>query len=120
MAMSQRAASSGVGEVAAPGRAAREASAGKPIVSGASVSEASTRESNVDGASVRKPSVRERVHSAFADARHLWRSFTGEAAYDRYLERHARYHPEIPPMSQKEFWRDRSDWDERNVQARCC
>lgn len=65
-------------------------------------------------------SLQERTRTVFANARYLWRSFTGEAAYDNYVERHMRHHPDCKPMTQKEFWRDRADWDENNVQARCC
>jgi uncharacterized short protein YbdD (DUF466 family) len=53
-------------------------------------------------------------------ARALWRDFTGESAYDRYAERHAREHPGHPPMSEREFWRDRARFDEDNVSTGCC
>ncbi|MDO4607387.1 MAG: YbdD/YjiX family protein [Bowdeniella nasicola] len=52
--------------------------------------------------------------------RHLWREFTGEAAYDKYVERHRREHPDHEPMSAKEFWRARAAFAENNVQTGCC
>ncbi|MEW6955860.1 YbdD/YjiX family protein [Trueperella pyogenes] len=61
-----------------------------------------------------------KLRESLTTMRYMWRSFTGEAAYDRYVERHARCHPDHPPMTKREFWRDRADWDENNVQARCC
>ena len=52
--------------------------------------------------------------------RHLWRDFTGESAYDRYVERHLRDHPDHEPMSSRQFWRQRADFDESNVSTGCC
>lgn len=66
------------------------------------------------------PTARARLRSHLAQARSLWRDFTGESAYDRYVERHAREHPGHPPMSQREWWKAKADYDESNVQARCC
>ncbi|PZU35297.1 MAG: DUF466 domain-containing protein, partial [Actinomyces sp.] len=53
-------------------------------------------------------------------ARCLWRDFTGESAYDRYVERHRREHPDHEPMSEREWWRARAEHDERNVSTGCC
>lgn len=50
----------------------------------------------------------------------LWRDFTGESAYDHYVERHRRAHPDHEPMCEKEFWRDRASFDEENVSTGCC
>ncbi|QPL05455.1 MULTISPECIES: YbdD/YjiX family protein [Actinomyces] len=61
-----------------------------------------------------------RIRSGFTKARTLWRDFTGESAYDRYVERHRREHPECEPMTQRQWWRAKADFDEDNVQARCC
>jgi uncharacterized short protein YbdD (DUF466 family) len=52
--------------------------------------------------------------------RRLWRDFTGESAYDRYVERHKREHPDHEPMCERQFWRSRADFEEKNVKARCC
>lgn len=66
------------------------------------------------------PSAGSRIRARLAQARCLWRDFTGESAYDRYVERHRREHPDHPPMSEREWWRAKADYDESNVQARCC
>lgn len=46
------------------------------------------------------------------------RGVTGADAYDNYLEwcRRSRHEP----MSEKAFWRDQCDRQDRNPQARCC
>lgn len=53
-----------------------------------------------------------------AHARFLWRSLTGEDAYEKYLARHRREHPDHAPMSAREFWRARAD--DAEVIPRCC
>ncbi|SHE26663.1 YbdD/YjiX family protein [Actinomyces glycerinitolerans] len=61
-----------------------------------------------------------RIRAGLARARGLWRDFTGESAYDRYVERHRREHPDHAPMSARQWWRARADFDESNVSAGCC
>lgn len=53
-------------------------------------------------------------------ARALWRDFTGESAYERYVERHRREHPDHEPMSEREFWRACDDFAESNVRTGWC
>lgn len=65
-------------------------------------------------------SFREEIKDRYLRARYMWRAITGEGAYDKYVERHRREHPDHEPMTEREFWRERSDEAERNVQARCC
>lgn len=49
------------------------------------------------------------------------RDLMGDNAYRVYLERHHTQHgPEHPPMSEREFWRQRMDEQDRNPGARCC
>ena len=55
-----------------------------------------------------------------ARARSLWRDFTGESAYDKYVARHAREHPDHPPLAERDFWRQRAAFDEENVSTGCC
>jgi Uncharacterized small protein len=52
----------------------------------------------------------------------LWylRELTGESAYDHYLARHARTHPDRPPLSRREFERRRLDAAEVAPGSRCC
>ena len=61
-----------------------------------------------------------RLRGALGRARQLWRDFTGESAYDRYVERHRLEHPDHEPMGERQWWRARAELDERNVQAGCC
>ncbi|MDK1476682.1 YbdD/YjiX family protein [Streptomyces sp. 549] len=67
--------------------------------------------------------------SATAGLRHatarLWwyvREFTGETAYDRYVERHRREHPGQPPLSRGTFERRRTDarGSDPREGFRCC
>lgn len=48
------------------------------------------------------------------------RSVMGADAYERYCEHLARRHPDQPPPSEREFWREHQDWQDRNPQGRCC
>ncbi|PHP53432.1 YbdD/YjiX family protein [Actinomyces ruminis] len=61
-----------------------------------------------------------RIRAGLARARGLWRDFTGESAYDRYVERHRREHPDHAPLTARQWWRARAEFDERNVSAGCC
>lgn len=61
-----------------------------------------------------------RVRTSLSTARSLWRDFTGESAYDHYVERHRLEHPDHEPMGEREFWRDRARFDEDNVSTGCC
>lgn len=56
------------------------------------------------------------------DLKKLWdllREATGDDAYERYLERHRRTHPELPALSAKAFYAQEQDrkWGSIN---RCC
>ena len=44
----------------------------------------------------------------------------GADKYRVYLEHQARTHPGVAPMGEREFWRDYTDWQEKNPQGRCC
>ena len=52
----------------------------------------------------------------------LWylRELTGEAAYDRYRERHEREHPACPPLTRRDFERCRADATPVGPGSRCC
>ena len=60
--------------------------------------------------------VRERLAAFHA----LWRDFTGESAYEKYVERHRREHPGHAPMTEREFWRARARLREDNPPTGCC
>jgi uncharacterized short protein YbdD (DUF466 family) len=49
------------------------------------------------------------------------RGVMGEDAYDKYLDHFEGVHPAgAVPMTEREFWRDRSDRQDANPQSRCC
>ena len=60
------------------------------------------------------------VRSKLSQWRTLWRDFTVESAYEHYVARHRREHPDHEPMCEREFWRERAKFDEDNVSTGCC
>jgi uncharacterized short protein YbdD (DUF466 family) len=48
------------------------------------------------------------------------RELTGETQYERYLERHARDHADVAPLSRREFERRRIDAADAKPGSRCC
>ena len=44
----------------------------------------------------------------------------GADAYTKYLEHHWEAGHAEPPLSEREFWRDRTDRQDANPQGRCC
>ncbi|MFF0911809.1 YbdD/YjiX family protein [Microbacterium enclense] len=44
----------------------------------------------------------------------------GDRAYDVYVAHHRAHHPDEPPVTERQFWRQRTDEQERNPGARCC
>jgi uncharacterized short protein YbdD (DUF466 family) len=44
----------------------------------------------------------------------------GADAYVKYLEHHKAAGHQEPPLGEREFWRDRTDRQDRNPQGRCC
>lgn len=49
------------------------------------------------------------------------RDLMGDNAYQVYLEHHRTKHgPKHPPLTEREFWRQRMDEQDRNPGARCC
>jgi uncharacterized short protein YbdD (DUF466 family) len=58
-----------------------------------------------------------------AAVRAVWwwlRGVLGDDLYDRYLAFHRRSGDPRPPMTEREFWRARTDHQERHPQGRCC
>ena len=50
----------------------------------------------------------------------LFREFSGERAYEIYVEHHERDHPGEPVMSEREFWRRHIDKRDTEPRASCC
>lgn len=48
------------------------------------------------------------------------RGVLGADAYQHYLAHQGRVHPGAEPMSERAFWKDKMDWEDRNPQGRCC
>ena len=55
------------------------------------------------------------------------RGVMGEDAYEKYLDHYYETHDAFapgmvgnPPMTAREFWRDRDDRQDHNPQGRCC
>lgn len=44
----------------------------------------------------------------------------GDTAYATYAAHHARHHPDEQPMTERQFWRQKMDDQDRNPGARCC
>ncbi|HLT59904.1 MAG TPA: YbdD/YjiX family protein [Microlunatus sp.] len=44
----------------------------------------------------------------------------GDNAYRVYLDHQRAHHPGEPVLSERDFWRSRTDDQERNPQGRCC
>lgn len=54
--------------------------------------------------------------------RRIWqlvRRLSGDDAYERYLAHHAEHHPEKPPLSREEFFKQWQDSKWKGVK-RCC
>jgi uncharacterized short protein YbdD (DUF466 family) len=50
----------------------------------------------------------------------FFKGVMGENAYAAYLEHHEASHCSEPPMTERQFWRDRTDRQDANPQGRCC
>jgi len=61
-----------------------------------------------------------RLARAVQIARWYARGVIGADAYDRYLEHHQRSGCPAAPMTEREFWRDKTDRQQRNPTSRCC
>lgn len=64
----------------------------------------------------RKMTVSERL----AFIRQAFRRIIGAPDYEIYLARHRQIHPEVPPMSEKEFFRFAIDRRYSKAGPRCC
>lgn len=48
------------------------------------------------------------------------RGILGADAYEHYLAHHRASGCSSAPMTEREFWRDKLDWQDRNPEGRCC
>ncbi|HUF22217.1 MAG TPA: YbdD/YjiX family protein [Burkholderiales bacterium] len=74
---------------------------------------------NDSGASPAAGQLFARVCAAVRQAWGFVRQLSGDDAYERYLQHHARAHPGVRPMSRKAYirFRDEQKW---NRISRCC
>ena len=96
---------------------ARGAGAGEGVgAGGAAAGAGASLMGGADGPAPMGPALMERLRAL------LWwvRGVLGEHAYDQYLAHHHRSGHAGPPMTEREFWRARTDHQERNPQGRCC
>lgn len=65
-----------------------------------------------------------RIWSALlkAKAGFVWyvREFSEEAKYDHYLEHFASEHPCETPLTEREYWRMREEYDRKHPNTSCC
>lgn len=50
----------------------------------------------------------------------LFKGVMGENAYQQYLDHHASTHSCEAPMTERQFWRDKTDRQDANPEGRCC
>ncbi len=64
------------------------------------------------------------VRRGARDVAWFWRGVVGEDAYDKYRahveSRRTDGEPDHPLMTEREFWRDRTDRQDARPQGRCC
>lgn len=79
-----------------------------------------------DPASVRSPAPRllrrswHHVTRVASGIRWYVHELMGDTAYAKYVARHEALHPGVEPLTERAFWRQRTDEAERAPVARCC
>ncbi|WP_026531286.1 YbdD/YjiX family protein [Haematomicrobium sanguinis] len=63
---------------------------------------------------------RTRARNGWLELRRIFRGVMGADAYEKYLQYHAAHGHAGPPMTEKEFWREKTDRQDANPQGRCC
>jgi len=68
--------------------------------------------------------VLDAVRKGARDFAWFFKGVMGEDAYEKYQAHYEAAHatggPDQPLMTEREFWRDMTDRQERNPQGRCC
>ncbi|MBM7051560.1 MULTISPECIES: YbdD/YjiX family protein [unclassified Rothia (in: high G+C Gram-positive bacteria)] len=62
----------------------------------------------------------EKIKSFFTVAGRMWNGFSGADKYHKYLAHHRATGCEHEPMTEREFWRDYTDRQDKNPEGRCC
>ncbi len=66
------------------------------------------------------PQVLHRARDTARELAWLFKGVMGENAYQAYLDHYERTHPGGDPMTEREFWRDKTDRQDANPEGRCC
>ncbi|WP_026550571.1 YbdD/YjiX family protein [Arthrobacter sp. Br18] len=61
-----------------------------------------------------------KAREAARGAAWLFKGVMGENAYQAYLDHQTRTHVAEAPMTEREFWRDKTDRQDANPEGRCC
>lgn len=61
-----------------------------------------------------------KIKAFFSVAAKMWNGFSGADKYQKYLAHHRATGCEQPPMTEREFWRDHADRQDKNPEGRCC
>lgn len=62
----------------------------------------------------------QRLRKAWQSLSWFVKGVMGEDAYEKYCAHQAATHPGAPMLSEREFWRDKTDRQDANPQGRCC
>lgn len=60
------------------------------------------------------------VRRAAAAVRWYMSQLMGDSAYATYVAHQRRTHPDAEPLTERQFWRQKMDDQDRNPGARCC
>lgn len=63
---------------------------------------------------------RTRARNGWLELRRIFRGVLGADAYEKYLEYHQSSGCEGAPLTEREFWREKTDRQDDNPQGRCC
>ncbi len=61
-----------------------------------------------------------RAATALGSMNRYFKGVLGEDSYEKYLDHHQGTGCTTPPMTVKEFWRDKTDRQDDNPEGRCC
>ncbi|PYI69931.1 DUF466 domain-containing protein [Arthrobacter livingstonensis] len=61
-----------------------------------------------------------RVASLLASVKRYFKGVLGEDSYEKYLDHHQSTGCATPPMTVREFWRDKMDRQDASPEGRCC
>jgi uncharacterized short protein YbdD (DUF466 family) len=66
------------------------------------------------------PQVLHRARDAARELVWVFKGVLGENAYQTYLDHHRRTHADGDLLTERQFWRDKTDRQDVNPEGRCC